>query len=257
MMAVALPAAFLAAPLAHRAYHNRALGRPENSLGAVRAALEAGYGIEVDLQLTADGQVVVFHDERLERLTEGTGLVRDRTLAEVQALRVRDCADPVPTLAQVLAEIAGRVPVLIEIKDQSDTMSQTDGRLEAATARALTDYAGPVALMSFNPHSMSHLARLAPKVPRGLTTSAFDPADWAPLDAARCAELRAIPDFDRTGSSFISHEAADLAASRVADLKARGAAILCWTIRSAQAEAEARRIAQNITFEGYPAALPA
>ncbi len=255
-MRIPLPAAFFATPLAHRAYHNRALWRPENSMGAVKAAVAAGYGIEIDLQLTADEVAVVFHDKRLERLTEAEGLVRDKTLAQMQALKVRDCAEAVPTLTQVLAEIAGRVPLLIELKDQTDTLGPTDGRLEAAAAQALVGYNGPVAVMSFNPHSVAHMARLAPQIARGLTTSAYDPADWAPLDPARCAELREIPDYDRTGSSFISHEAADLTRPRVTDLRAKGAAILCWTIRSPAAEAKARQVAQNITFEGY-AAVPA
>lgn len=256
MMRVPLPSAFFRAPLAHRACHNRAAGRPENSMGAIRAAISAGYGIEIDLQLTSDGIAMVFHDEAVDRLTTGSGLVRDKTCAQMQALTVRDCTDPVPTFAQVLTEITGRVPLLIELKDQTDTMSGTDGRLETATAAALSTYAGPVALMSFNPHSIAHMARLAPAIPRGLTTSAYDPTDWAPLDPVRCAELRAIPDYDRTQSSFISHEAADLPSPHVAALAAKGAAVLCWTIRSPRAEAEARRIAQNITFEGYAAAFP-
>jgi glycerophosphoryl diester phosphodiesterase len=251
-MLVPLPAAFLGKPLAHRAYHDRAKGRPENSIGAVRAAIEAGYGIEIDVQVTCDGVAVVFHDEAVERLTTGTGLVRDKTLAQMQALSVRHSADPVPTLAQVLEQIGGRVPLLIEIKDQTGTMTETDGVLEAATAAALSGYAGPVAVMSFNPHSVARMARLAPHIPRGLTTAAYGD-DWAPLDPARCDVLREIPDYDRTFSSFISHEVADLGRPRVADLKAKGAAILCWTVRSAKAEAEARRVAQNITFEGYAA----
>jgi hypothetical protein len=72
-----------------------------------------------------------------------------------------------------------------------------------------------------------------------------------------CARLRAIPDYDSTASSFISHEAADLSSPRVADLNAQGAAILCWTIRSPAEEAQARRIAQNVTFEGYLSPIPA
>ena len=110
--------------------------------------------------------------------------------------------------------------------------------------------------MSFNPHSVAHMARLCPTRPRGLTTSAYGD-DWAPLSAATCDILREIPDYDRTLSSFISHEAHDLSRPRVAELKAQGAAILCWTIRSPEAEAEAREIAHNITFEGYAAAFPA
>jgi glycerophosphoryl diester phosphodiesterase len=111
--------------------------------------------------------------------------------------------------------------------------------------------------MSFNPSSVHHMARLAPQTPRGITTSAYDPQDWSPLPKDVCARLRDIPDYDATGSSFVSHEAADLARPRIADLKANGAAILCWTIRSPEAEATARQVADNVTFEGYRAALPA
>jgi glycerophosphoryl diester phosphodiesterase len=256
-MRVPLPAALLRAPIAHRAFHKRTEGRPENSLPAMRAAIAAGYGIECDLQLTKDGQALVFHDEWLERLTPGTGFVTDYTLAEMQAIGLQDCAEPPPSLAEMLALVAGRVPLLIEIKDQTGAMAETDGRLEAAAVQALAGYQGAVALMSFNPHSVAHLARLAPHLPRGLTTSAYVAADWAPLDPARCDALRAIADYDRTLSSFISHEAADLGRPRVAELRAQGAAILTWTIRSPAEEAKAREVAQNITFENYAAPLPA
>ena len=134
-------------------------------------------------------------------------------------------------------------------------MGADTGALEAATARALAAYDGPAAVMSFNPHSMAEMARLAPNVPRGLTTSDYAPADW-PLSRETCDHLREIPDFDRTGASFISHQARDLARPRVQDLRDRGIPILCWTIRSPQEEAEARQFADNITFEGYPASLP-
>ncbi|MGV8950045.1 MAG: glycerophosphodiester phosphodiesterase family protein [Cypionkella sp.] len=255
-MRTPLPAAFLRAPIAHRAYHNRAERRPENSLGAIAAAITAGYGIEIDLQLSSDGVAMVFHDETLDRLTTATGRLQGHTAAELQQIPLRDCDDAMPTLTQVLTLIAGQVPLLIEIKDQTDAMLQTDGRLEAATAAALSTYTGPVAVMSFNPHSIAHMARLAPKIARGITSSGYDVEDWAPLPAETCARLRAIPDYDRTQSSFISHEAADLGSARVAELKSQGAAILCWTIKSAEAEAKARLIAQNITFEQYPALLP-
>jgi glycerophosphoryl diester phosphodiesterase len=257
MARVPLPEVFLHQPLAHRALHDRAKGRIENSLSAVRAALDAGYGIEIDLQLSSDGVPMVFHDDDLDRLTAETGPVRAKTAAELGAIRLKDSTDTIPTFAQVLALVAGRVPLLVELKDQSLTMTDTDGRLEAATAAALQGYSGPVALMSFNPLAIAHLARLAPDLPRGLTTSAYDPDDWHPLPPEVCARLREIPDYEPTLSSFISHEAVDLARPRVAQLKSQGAHVLCWTIRSPAAEAEARRIAQNITFEGYAAALPA
>ena len=252
-MRVALSDAFLARPIAHRGYHDRALGRIENSVSAFAAAVSAGYGIELDLQLSSDGVAMVFHDDVLDRLTAETGPVGAQSAAELGAMRLRGSVDVIPTLAQVLTLVAGRVPLLIEIKDQTLTMSATDGVLEAATVTALTGYAGPVALMSFNPFCVAHVAHLAPHLPRGLTTDQFDPNDWAPLTPETCAFLRAIPDYEATGCSFISHEASDLGAARVAELRAAGAVVLCWTIRSPEAEAEARKIAANVTFEGYAA----
>jgi glycerophosphoryl diester phosphodiesterase len=256
-MRVPLPDAFLTRPLAHRALHDCALGRPENSRAAVLAAIDAGYGIEIDVQLSSDGQAMVFHDEALDRLTGRTGLVRDHTADELSGISLTGGNEGIPTLPEILALVAGRVPVLIEIKDQQGQMGQTDSRLERATAAALVGYDGPVAVMSFNPHSVAHMARLAPSVPRGLTTSSYDPADWSPLAPQVCDHLREIPDFDRVQASFVSHEWADLTRARVSDLAQKGAAILCWTIKSPQDEAIARKIAQNITFERYAAAFPA
>ncbi len=256
-MRTPLPAGFVAAPIAHRAYHDVAAGRPENSRAAVRAAVAAGYGIEIDLQLSSDGVGMVFHDETLDRLTPRQGWLRDLTAAELVATPLTGGDEGIPTFAEILSLVAGRVPLLVELKDQTLRMDPTDGALEAATVAALQGYGGPVALMSFNPHCLAHLARLAPQIARGITTSAYDPDDWAPLPAATCDRLRPIPDYDRVAASFISHEAADLSRPRVAELAAQGATVLCWTIRTPQAEAAARRIAANVTFEGYPAAIPA
>lgn len=247
---------FLRLPVAHRALHDRAQGRPENSRAAVRAAVAAGYGIEIDLQGSADGVAMVFHDDDLDRLTGAAGPVRARSAAELGAIRLRDAEEGIPTLAEVLAIVAGRVPLLIEIKDQSGGMGPEMGALPQATAAALAGYAGPVAVMSFNPHAVAAMARLAPDIPRGLTTYAWDD-DHAPEDPALRARLAAIADYDAVGASFVSHHWRDLARPRVAELKAAGAAILCWTIRAPAEEAQARRVAQNITFEGYAAPFPA
>jgi glycerophosphoryl diester phosphodiesterase len=250
----ALPAAFLARPIAHRALHDRTAGRPENSRAAVRAAVDAGYGIEIDLQPDADMVPMVFHDYDLKRLTGRAGRIRGHTAAELGRMALLGTDETIPTLAEVLDIVAGRVPLLIEIKEQDGALGPNIGPLEAATVAALKGYTGPVALMSFNPHSIAEIFRLAPDLPRGLTTSSYTPDDWPLTPAARRDELREIPDYDRVGSSFISHEARGLARPRVAALKAAGAAVLCWTIRSPEAEAAARQIAQNVTFEGYAAA---
>lgn len=252
-----LPPSFLHAPIAHRALHDRAQGRIENALSAIQAAVQAGYGIEIDLQLSADGQPMVFHDYMLDRLTGETGMINQRRAAEMQTIALTDGrGDCIPTFAQVLATVAGKVPLLVELKDQDGNLGSAVGRLEQAAADALKGYRGDVAVMSFNPNSVRVFGGMAPHIPRGLTTCAFDPAEWAPVSKQRLKRLADIPDYQACGASFISHQAADLASPRVAQLRAQGAAILCWTIRSPQAEAEARKIAQNITFEGYHAAIP-
>lgn len=255
---IRLPADFRRLPLAHRALHDRSRGRPENSRAAIRAAIAAGYGIEIDLQLSADGRAMVFHDETLDRLTAQRGPVNTQRAADLARIALRDGdGEGIPPLDEILALVAGRVPLLIELKDQHGRMGPTDRRLERAVAQATQGYDGPLALMSFNPHSVLALRDLAPALPRGLVTCAWTAGDWPDLDAATRARLRDIPDFDAAQAGFISHEACDLGRARVAELRGKGAAILCWTIRSAAQEEAARAYADNITFEGYLAALPA
>lgn len=248
--------AFFKAPLAHRAFHDVTQGRAENSPAAIEAAIEHGYGIEIDLQLSADGQAMVFHDYHLGRLTIEDGLIQQRSAAELQRIPLKGGRDTVPTLEQVLQQVAGRAPLLIEIKDQDGAMGAAVGKLEQATAAALQGYDGPVALMSFNPHSVLKLGILLPDLPRGLTTSAYRPEEWYPLSAGTLDRLRDIPDYDHVGATFISHEANDLTRPRVQDLVLRGADLLCWTVKSPEEEAEARKYARNITFEGYNAPIP-
>lgn len=250
---MSLPDAFLSRPIAHRALHDRAAGRPENGRAAMRAAIEHGYGIELDLQLSADGVPMVFHDHHLMRLTGEDGAVRERTAEELGRLALKGGDEGIPTLREILEIVAGRVPLLIEVKDQSHVLGPVEGELEEAAVAALRGYAGPAAFMSFNPHSVMALRDAAPDVPRGLVTCSFDPSEpgWARAGEARLDHLRAIADYDAAGACFISHEWRDLGRPRVAELKAQGARLLCWTIRSPEAERTARQVAENITFEGF------
>ncbi len=249
-MTAALPDSFRRIPIAHRGLHDRAAGRIENSPAAFRAAVEGGWGIELDVQLSADGEAMVFHDYDLERLTGVAGAVRGMKAEDLASLMLTGGDDGIPTLSQVLDLVAGRVPLLVEVKDQDGALGADVGPLEQAVARAVEGYDGDLALMSFNPHSVAALAELCPDVPRGLTTEAFRPGDW-PAPETRLSKLSAIADYDRVGASFISHRHRDLSSPRVADLKAQGAVILCWTIRSTDEETAARRVADNLTFEGY------
>jgi glycerophosphoryl diester phosphodiesterase len=246
-----LSAAFLSTPIAHRALHDRTTGRVENGRAAVTAAIKAGYGIEIDVQASADNIAMVFHDYQLDRLTHETGQVRARSAQMLRTIGLRDSVETIPTLAEILALVAGQVPLLIEIKDQDGALGPDVGPLEDSVAQDLQDYVGEVAVMSFNPHSVAAMAKHAPGLARGLTTETFNTDEWSNLSLARCTHLSQIVDFDAVGATFISHSARDLGHPAVAALKAKGVPVLCWTIRSAQAEQTARKIADNITFEGY------
>ncbi|WP_170411619.1 glycerophosphodiester phosphodiesterase family protein [Ruegeria atlantica] len=254
-MTPSLPDVFLQVPLAHRALHDKEDNRPENSRAAIHAAVEAGYGIEIDLQRTSDNRAMVFHDYDMTRLTGQSGPIQQITSAQASETVLLHAEDGIPTLDEVLNIVSGKVPLLIELKDQDGAMGTSVGPLEQDAVRALRGYVGPVALMSFNPNSVAELARLAPHLPRGIVTGSYQPKVEL-LPQRVCDHLREIPDFDRVGASFISHEVEDLDRPRVAELKARGVPILCWTVRSPEQEAKAREVADNVTFEGYLAAHP-
>lgn len=245
-----LPDIFLDRPITHRALHDVTDGRPENSRAAIRAAIDKGYGIEIDVQLSQDGAAMVFHDYALERLTPEHGALHLRTAESLRSVPLTGGDETIPDLPEILDLVAGQVPLVIEVKDQDGAMGPDVGPLEVSVAHAVSSYSGPLALMSFNPHSVARLVKLCPDIPCGLVTSAYTPEDW-PFSKEICERLRDIPDFDEIGACFISHEVADLSRPRVAELKAKGVPVLCWTVRSPEEEAEARKVAQNITFEGY------
>lgn len=245
-----LPPAFRTVPFAHRGLHDRARGVIENSRAAAEAAISAGYGIELDLQASADGEAMVFHDDALPRLTGAPGLVRDYDAAALARLPLTGGGETIPTFAEFLAIVAGRAPLLIEIKDQDGALGPDVGPLERRAAALLAGYPGPAALMSFNPHSVAAIAAAAPGRPRGLTTCAFDHADWCLPDYRR-AELAALSDVEPLGAAFVSHDHRDLDNPALARFRAEGLPVLTWTIRSPDEEAAARRVACNITFEGY------
>ena len=246
-----LPASFLTRPIAHRALHDGNDVRPENSLSAVRAAIDSGYGIEIDLQLSSDGEAMVFHDYSLDRMTAESGLVRDRTAEELGRIDLKGSAERIPRLEDVLAVVDGQVPLLIELKDQDGALGPDVGPLEQAVADALASYDGDVAVMSFNPHSVLLLKALLPATPRGLTTEDFVLADDWDISRPRRQELNQIGDAEAADVCFISHSHRHLAMGRVNELKGGGMTILCWTVKSPEEEAEARKVADNVTFEGY------
>jgi glycerophosphoryl diester phosphodiesterase len=242
---------FIDGPITHRTLHDVNAGRPENSYEGLDAAINHGLAVEIDLQLSSDGIPMVFHDYKLDRLTDETGLIADRTARQLQEIQLRGGTKAIPRFDEFMAYVAGRVPVLVEMKDQDGALGAKTSALEPAACEIMRGYDGAVAVMSFNPHMIARCAMLAPNVLRGIVTDPYRATDWPEVPAPRRAELALIPHYESVGATFISHNRADLDTARVTALKSQGATIFCWTVKSETQEAQARKIADSITFEGY------
>ncbi|MEJ2410053.1 MAG: glycerophosphodiester phosphodiesterase family protein [Novosphingobium sp.] len=228
---------------AHRGLHDA--GVPENSRSAFERAALAGCGIELDVQRSVDGLPVVFHDETLDRMTSETGPLARRCAVELGAVRLAGTAQTIPTLRQVLADVAGRVPVLVEIK------SGRDARVAAlclAVRRVLEGYTGPHAVMSFDPR-VSHWFRLhSPHTLRGLSITEGEDRALPGKVRRRLALWHARPD-------FLAYDVRDLPSRFAAGQRRRGLPIVAWTIAGAEHAERAASYADADIFEG--AAKPA
>ena len=139
-------------------------GAPENSLAAFQAAAKAGYAIELDVHLSADGEAVVFHDATLERMTGKAGRLRDHKASDLGQLRLKGTDETIPTLAEVLALIGHRAMVHIELKTPFGEV----GPLEHRVSDILVDHNGPTCIIGFNPYSHAWFAQHHPQILRGL-----------------------------------------------------------------------------------------
>jgi glycerophosphoryl diester phosphodiesterase len=236
-----------ARPIAHRGLHDASRGVVENTAAAFAAAMAHGYAIECDLQITRDGDAVVFHDDGLERLTTAEGLVKNMTAAGMGALTLRGSTSRIQTLQELLRQVNGKVPLVIELKSHWDG----DERLAARTLEALASYSGPYCLMSFDPDVVAALRRLSPATPRGIVAErAFDPYySWLPL--ARQQELRSFSHIVRTRPDFVSFYFEELPFAPVTALRAAGMPVITWTIRSPSEARQALRHCDQITFENF------
>lgn len=236
-----------ARPIAHRGLHNKARGVLENTAPAFAAAMAGNYPIECDLQISADGEAMVFHDEHLDRLTEATGLVKQRTASELKKLKYRIGNAVMQTLPELLEQVAGRVPLIIELKSHWDH----DDALARRAVEVMAGYAGPFALMSFDPDIVETLADLAPNMARGITADRTTDAEYNHLALARRLEMRHMTHLARTRPHFVSYHAAGLPFGPVRELRAAGLPVICWTIRSVEDERRSHLYADQVTFEGY------
>lgn len=224
-------------PIAHRGFHDQNRICWENTLSAFDAAIERNYAIECDVHLSADGVPVVFHDSALGRLTGQDGFVYDRTAAQLQQLAIGGTQDHIPTLAQMLARVAGRVPLVIELKG----IEGKDDGLVAAVAKELAAYDGKAAIMSFDHWLVRHFALDAPGIPAGLTAEGRSPAE---LEAH--FSMLAYP------ISFISFSVLDLPNPFISLVREKLAMpVITWTVRNEAARAVTMAYADQMTFEGF------
>lgn len=243
-----------ARPIAHRGLHDAADGVVENSIGAARAAVAARFAIECDVQSTKDGDVVVFHDDTLERLTARSGRVAARTAAELTAIALRGSTETIPTFAGFLSAIGGRVPLVVELK------SDFDGSLTVArrAAELLSHYDGPVVIESFDPEPIAFLRANAgalgvAHVPLGIVGEAsYDARDWPMLSQSQRQEMTHFLHYPRTRPDFLSWSLGDLPhAIPFMTRAALGLPVTVWTVRSPQQAHFARQWADQIVFEGF------
>ena len=166
-----------ARPIAHRGLHDAAAGVIENTASAFSAAIAAGYGIETDLQISADGEAMVHHDEALGRLTEGSGKLAAMSAADIQKARFRATSDRILTLSELCRLVEGRAPLLLELKSRFDG----DVRLVDRVVAVVGAYSGPVGVMSFDPALVEAIRKKAPGLVRGIVAERhYSAADWAP-----------------------------------------------------------------------------
>src|SRR5215510_10316712 len=170
-----------AQPLAHRGLHDASAGVIENTAAAFSAAMAAGYGMETDLQISADGEAMVHHDDALGRLTEGSGFLADLTAAEIRAVRFKASSGRILTLGELCDIVAGRVTLLLELKSRFDGNAQ----LAKRTVAVLASYSGPVAVMSFDPDLISAVRHAAPDLRHGIVSERdYSHPEWDKLSTA-------------------------------------------------------------------------
>jgi glycerophosphoryl diester phosphodiesterase len=240
-----------ARPIAHRGLHDAARGLVENMPGAIAAAIAGDYGIEVDLQISADGEAMVHHDDRLGRLTAGNGALREMTAAALKTVAFHATAERMMTLGDLCDLVAGRVPMMIELKSRFDG----DLRVAARAAAVLASYSGPVGIASFDPALVRALRRIAPQLARGIIAERhYDHPEWHGLGRLRRLELAFLLHGLASRPDFVAYRVRDLTA--VAPRAARhmfGLPLLTWTVRSEADRAIAARFADQIIFEGFRA----
>lgn len=238
-----------ARPVAHRGLHDRARGIIENMPRAALAAIDGRFGIECDIQLTADGEAMVHHDDALGRLTEGSGALLGMTSDELRAVKFKDTPERMMSLGDLCALVRGRVPIVIEVKSHFDG----DRKLVRRMAEVLASYSGPAAGMSFDPDQVMALRETMPELPRGIIAQRlYSEADWPEATAVQRKGMLHLRHAFRTRPHFVAYWVNDLPAP--APWIARhvfGLPLLTWTVRTSEQRERAVSYADQMIFEGF------
>ena len=238
-----------ARPVAHRGLHDASRGVIENMPAAAQAAVAGNFAIECDIQLSADGEAMVHHDDALGRLTEGSGRLREKTAAELKSVTFKATAERMMTLSDLCDLVAGRVPLVIEVKSLFDG----DRRLVRRMAEVLASYQGPAVGMSFDPDQVMALRELMPSRPRGIVAERhYTAQDWPEASPAQRREMTHLRHALRTRPDFVAYSIDELPA--LAPWLARnlfGCPLLTWTVRTPAQRARAAQYADQMIFEGF------
>ena len=237
-----------ARPVAHRGLHDAAAGVIENTPSAFHAAIAGNYAIECDVQIAADGEALVYHDDALGRLTEGTAPLATTSSAELKRVPFKATADRMLTLGELCELVAGQVTLLVEIKSRYDG----DLRLATRATKVLASYKGPVAVMSFDPQPIAVAKELAPALTRGLVAQRRDQAARSDHDTTGAHGMNYARHALAARPQFLAYRVKDLPSA--VPLFAHGLMrlpLLTWTVRTPADQARAARWADQIIFEGF------
>ena len=238
-----------ARPVAHRGLHDATRGIIENMPAAAQAAVAGNFAIECDIQLSADGEAMVHHDDALGRLTEGSGRLREKTAAQLKSVPFKATAERMMTLSDLCDLVAGRVPLVIEVKSLFDG----DRKLVKRMAEVLSSYQGAAVGMSFDPDQVIALRELMPSRPRGIVAERhYTAQDWPEASPAQRREMTHLRHIFRTQPHFVAYSVDELPAP--APWLARNVLrcpLLTWTVRTPAQRAHAAQHADQMIFEGF------
>ena len=239
--------------MAHRGLHDRARGIIENMPGAVSAAIAGNFSIEVDIQLSADGEAMVHHDDALGRLTEGSGALRSLTAGELKAVAFKDTSERMMSLGDLCTLVAGRVALVIEVKSHFDG----DRQLVRRMSQVLAAYRGPVVGMSFDPDQVMALRETMPQLTRGIVAERhYTAADWPEASPRQRRDMTHLRHAWRSRPHFVAYWVNELpAAAPWIAHHIFGLPLLTWTVRSQEQRQRAARYADQMIFEGFVPAI--